>query len=241
VIGWHLPSGRITSAEAAEAGSPFEGYIRISPENKVTVLAAHLDMGQGIYTGTATLVAEELESDWSQMEVEGGYGNPALYGNLAFGGKFQGTGGSTATMSSFDRYRRAGAMARAMLVSAGVSIAAFFGLLGSTIQPYSPLVAIGLALILPPIFAIATKGRYYLRRVDDGIDLPMDDELGNPSDAVLVCHVCRQEYERPDMVGCETHDSVICSLCLSTDRLKDHVLPPEPKTAATGEDVPAVV
>src|SRR3954454_23906059 len=46
----------------------------------------------------------------------------------------------------------------AMLVSAGVSIAAFFGLLGSTIQPYSPLVATGLALILPPIFAIATKG-----------------------------------------------------------------------------------
>lgn len=118
VIGWHLPSGRITSAQAAEAGSPFEGYIRISPENKVTVLAAHLDMGQGIYTGTATLVAEELEADWSQMEVEGGYGNPKLYGNLAFGGKFQGTGGSTATMSSFDRYRRAGATARVMLVAA---------------------------------------------------------------------------------------------------------------------------
>ena len=118
VIGLHLPSGRITSAQAAEAGSPFEGYIRISPENKVTVLSAHMDMGQGIYTGTATLVAEELGSDWPQMEVEGGYGNPKLYGNLAFGGKFQGTGGSTATMSSFDRYRRAGAMAREMLVAA---------------------------------------------------------------------------------------------------------------------------
>jgi isoquinoline 1-oxidoreductase beta subunit len=118
VIGWHLPSGRITSAQAAEAGSPFEGYIRISPENKVTVLAAHLDMGQGIYTGTATLVAEELEADWSQMEVEGGSGNVKLYGNLAFGGAMQGTGGSTATMSSFDRYRKAGAMARTMLVNA---------------------------------------------------------------------------------------------------------------------------
>jgi isoquinoline 1-oxidoreductase beta subunit len=118
VIGLHGPSGRLISAQAAEAGSPFQGYIRISPENKVTVLAAHMDMGQGIYTGTATLVAEELEADWSQMEVEGGYGNPNLYGNVAFGGKFQGTGGSTATMSSFDRYRRAGAMARVMLVSA---------------------------------------------------------------------------------------------------------------------------
>ena len=77
----------------------------------------------------------------------------------------------------------------------------FFGLLGSAIQPYSPLVAIGLALVLPPILAFATKGRYYLRRTDDGIDLPMYDEHGNPSDAVLTCHVCRQEFERPDMVG----------------------------------------
>ncbi len=122
-----------------------------------------------------------------------------------------------------------------MLISAGVSIAAFFGLLGSAIQPYSPLVAIGLGLILPPVLAIATKGKYYLRRTDDGIDLPMYDENGNPSDAVLVCHVCRQEYERPDMVACETHDSVICSLCLSTDKLKDHVLLAQPKAAAPVE------
>jgi purine-cytosine permease-like protein len=111
-----------------------------------------------------------------------------------------------------------------MLISAGVSIAVFFGLLGSAIQPYSPLVAIGLALVLPPVLAVATKGRYYLRRTDDGIDLPMYDENGNPSDAVLTCHVCRQEFERPDMVGCATHDDVVCSLCLSTDKLKDHVL-----------------
>src|SRR5687768_13242509 len=93
VIGWHLPSGRILSAQAAEAGSPFAGYIRISPDNKVTVIAAHMDMGQGVYTGAATLVAEELDADWSQMEVEGGAGNAKLYGNLAWGGAMQGTGG----------------------------------------------------------------------------------------------------------------------------------------------------
>ncbi|MFT4167100.1 MAG: hypothetical protein QM650_17830 [Microlunatus sp.] len=115
-----------------------------------------------------------------------------------------------------------------MLVSAGVSIAVFFGLLGATIQPYSPLVAIGLAFVLPPIIAIATQGRYYLRRVDDGIELPMYDADGNPSDAVLTCHVCRQEFERPDMVACATHDDVVCSLCLSTDKVKDHVLPAQP-------------
>jgi purine-cytosine permease-like protein len=115
-----------------------------------------------------------------------------------------------------------------MIISAGVSILVFFGAFGSGIQPYSPLVAIVLALVLPPVLALATKGRYYLRRTDDGIDLPMYDEHGNPSDAILTCHVCHQDYERPDMAACETHDSVICSLCLSTDKLKDHVLPAQP-------------
>ncbi len=115
-----------------------------------------------------------------------------------------------------------------MLIAAGVSILAFFGALGPAIQPFSPLVAIGLALVLPPILALATKGRYYLRRTDDGIDLPMYDEHGNPSDHVLTCHACRQEYERPDMTACQTHDAVVCSLCLSTDKLKDHVLPAQP-------------
>ena len=112
-----------------------------------------------------------------------------------------------------------------MLISAGVSIAAFFGLLGSAIQPYSPLVAIGLALVLPPVIALATQGRYYLRRTDDGIDLPMYDADGNPSDAILTCHVCRLEFERPDVTACFTHDAVVCSLCLSTDKVSDHVLP----------------
>ncbi|MGR7024896.1 purine-cytosine permease family protein [Geodermatophilus sp. URMC 62] len=112
-----------------------------------------------------------------------------------------------------------------MLVAAGVSIACFFGGLGATLQPFSPLVAIGLAFVLPPLLAVATRGRWYLRRTDDGIDLPMLDERGNPSDAVLTCHVCQQDYERPDMATCPTHGAHVCSLCLSTDRVGDHVLP----------------
>ncbi|WP_433282008.1 purine-cytosine permease family protein [Pseudonocardia xinjiangensis] len=112
-----------------------------------------------------------------------------------------------------------------MLIAAGVSILAFFGALGSGIQPFSPLVAIGLGLVLPPVIALATKGKYYLRRTDDGIDLPMYDEHGNPSGEVLGCHVCRQDFERPDMVACHTHDAHVCSLCLSTDKVGDHVLP----------------
>ncbi|MCV7228281.1 purine-cytosine permease family protein [Mycolicibacterium komossense] len=112
-----------------------------------------------------------------------------------------------------------------MLIAAGVSILAFFGLLGSALTPYSPLVAIVLGLVLPPIIAVATKGKYYLRRTDDGIDLPMFDELGNPSGEHLLCHVCHHEYERPDMLKSAVHDGFICSLCLSTDKTGEHVLP----------------
>lgn len=112
-----------------------------------------------------------------------------------------------------------------MLLAAGLSIVAFFGGLGSALRPYSPLVAIVVALVMPPVLAIATRGKYYLRRQHDGIDLPMYDEHGNPSGEHLKCHVCHHDFERPDMLACEAHRAHVCSLCLSTDKPADHVLP----------------
>ncbi len=112
-----------------------------------------------------------------------------------------------------------------LILAAGLSIVAFFGGLGGAVRPYSPLVAIVVASVMPPILAIATRGKYYLRRTHDGIDLPMHDEYGNPSAEQLKCHVCQHNYERPDVLACATHDAHVCSLCLSTDRLADHVLP----------------
>lgn len=110
--------GRQALAADDTQPNPFDAYISISPDNTVTILSAHMDMGQGCYHGIATLVAEELEADWSQLVVEGGAGNPKFYGNIAWGGVAQGTGGSSAMFSSFERYRRAGALARTMLVNA---------------------------------------------------------------------------------------------------------------------------
>jgi isoquinoline 1-oxidoreductase beta subunit len=92
------------------------GFVRIAPDNTVTVVIKHLEMGQGPYTGLATLVAEELDADWSQMRAEGAPANTELYKNLAFG--IQGTGGSTAIANSYEQMRRAGATARAVLVAA---------------------------------------------------------------------------------------------------------------------------
>lgn len=85
-----------------------------------------------------------------------------------------------------------------------------------------------IAFVLTPAMAIVTRGRYYLRRTDDGIAVPLLDAEGNPSGATYDCHVCRQSYERPDLTACQAHDSVVCSLCLSTDKAGDHVLPPAP-------------
>ncbi|MDP9889626.1 purine-cytosine permease family protein [Pseudarthrobacter enclensis] len=117
-----------------------------------------------------------------------------------------------------------------MLVSAGVSIAVFFGAFGAMIQPYSPIFAVGLALVLPPVLAVLTRGRYYLRRADDGIDLPMFDTDGNPSDAKLLCHVTGLEFERPDMVRSaqdapDGGPQYVSSLALSTDKTGELVLP----------------
>lgn len=95
-------------------------FVRIGADNTVTVLAKHLEMGQGTYTGLATLVAEELDADWAQVVVEGAPADAGRYNNL-FWGPAQGTGGSTALANSFEQLRQAGAAARAMLIQAAAA------------------------------------------------------------------------------------------------------------------------
>ncbi len=100
---------------AAPPANP-NAFLRIGSDGQVTIYAKHLEMGQGVYTGLATLVAEELDVDWSQVRVEGAPANNALYANTLMG--IQGTGGSTAIANSYLQMRQAGAAARAMLVAA---------------------------------------------------------------------------------------------------------------------------
>jgi len=72
-------------------------------------------MGQGIWTTLPMLIAEELDADWSRIKVEHAPAAP-IYAHAVFG--MQMTGGSSTTWSEFDRYRQAGALARALLVQA---------------------------------------------------------------------------------------------------------------------------
>ena len=95
-------------------------FIAINPDNTVTVISKHLEMGQGIYTGLATLVADEIDAAFEQINVVPAPGQPTPqgpYGNALFGG-IQGSGGQTGIHSSYMTYRMAGASMRLMLLSA---------------------------------------------------------------------------------------------------------------------------
>lgn len=95
-------------------------FIRIGSDDSVTVIAKHLDKGQGVTTGLATIVAEELDADWSQMRTEFAPADAKRYANLFFG--IQGTGGSTAMANSWMQHREAAAAARDMLVRAAAEV-----------------------------------------------------------------------------------------------------------------------
>lgn len=116
----YLPAANAASgAKKAANALNFEpsAFLRIAEDNSVTVISKHLEMGQGAYTGLATIVAEELDADWSQVRVESAPADAKRYNNLLWG-PAQGTGGSTAMANSWEQMRKAGASARAMLVSA---------------------------------------------------------------------------------------------------------------------------
>jgi isoquinoline 1-oxidoreductase subunit beta len=111
-------AAKLTVEKAEPPISPFEAYLALNADGSVTVYSSQFDMGQNVYHGLATLVAEELEVDLSRIRVEGRAGNPKAYGNPMMGGAFQLTGGSSSMPGSYERYRNAGAAAREMLKAA---------------------------------------------------------------------------------------------------------------------------
>jgi isoquinoline 1-oxidoreductase beta subunit len=121
VVAFYVPAGRRFAyaaenpAPAAPPLPPANAFLRIAPDDTVTVLLAHSEMGQGIWTSLPMLIAEELDADWSRFRVEHAPAAP-VYANPVFG--IQGTGGSTSILSEFDRYRQVGAVARVLLVQA---------------------------------------------------------------------------------------------------------------------------
>jgi isoquinoline 1-oxidoreductase subunit beta len=106
VVGFYLPHG---SNGGGDVFSP-NAYLKITPDNKVTVVVARSEMGQGVRTSLPMILAEELEADWKQIQIEQA-GASTLFGD-------QTTGGSASVRTTWDPMRKAGAAAREMLVSA---------------------------------------------------------------------------------------------------------------------------
>lgn len=113
-IGCHLPSSKTYSVEARQEFAP-NAWLRIAPDNRVTFVLDRVEMGQGVYTALAMLVAEELDIAPQRLEIENApadrkYANPDLH--------TQSTGGSTSVKAAWKPLREAGALARAMLLEA---------------------------------------------------------------------------------------------------------------------------
>jgi isoquinoline 1-oxidoreductase beta subunit len=112
LIGFHLPARASDPAQEQEKPpiNPLNAWVRITPDNHVTLILAKSEMGQGIMTALPMILAEELCLDWKQVSIEQAPTNPKIYDH--------GTGGSGSVGGSWLPLRQAGAAAREMLIAA---------------------------------------------------------------------------------------------------------------------------
>lgn len=118
LVAFHCPSlARASLASPAASADELvaNAFVRIAPSGAVTVIINKAEMGQGVCTSLAMLLAEELDADWSKVGFEFAPVDP-VYAHPGYG--IQMTGGSTSTLGMSEPMRRAGAAARAVLVAA---------------------------------------------------------------------------------------------------------------------------
>lgn len=118
LIGFRLP----TLARALVPGAPTDlefapnAFIRIDHQGMVTLIMPQVEMGQGIYTAVAMILAEELDAAFDKVALEAAPPDDKLYGNPTFG--LQVTGNSNSVRAFWMPLRKAGAGARAVLINA---------------------------------------------------------------------------------------------------------------------------
>ncbi len=112
------PVTRAGAKTAVSNPTPLNAFVHVGSDSRVTLIIHKSEMGQGVYTSLAQLIAEELECDWSRIAVESAPVDPA-YNHP--GAPIQLTGGSSSVSSSWEPLRRAGAAAREMLIAAAAA------------------------------------------------------------------------------------------------------------------------
>jgi isoquinoline 1-oxidoreductase beta subunit len=179
-----------------------QAFVHIGSDNLVTVFCKHTEMGQGIYTGMATVVAEELDASWEQMRVDGAPADVELYSNLQYGE--QATGSSSSLDNSYEQLRQVGAAARQMLINAAaaewdVSVAEISVSRGEVQHQTSGRSSTfgdlaKLANVQPAPETVALKSRDRYRLV--GADLPRVDIEGKTNGSIKYT----QDLVLPDML-----------------------------------------
>src|SRR5882724_7856192 len=117
IVAFYVPGVETAVSSQAPPPQPLLpfAYVKIAPDETVTIVSNHSEMGQGVYTSLPMLLNEELQADWSRIRVESAPVD-AAYNHPLFG--MQMTGGSTTTAAEWDHYRQLGAAARVVLVAA---------------------------------------------------------------------------------------------------------------------------
>jgi isoquinoline 1-oxidoreductase beta subunit len=174
LLGFHLPQQIM--AEAAMPDADVFGpnaFVRIGRDDSVNLVMPQVEMGQGTYTSMTMLIAEELEVELAQVTLEAAPPSDKLYANPLLG--FQVTGGSTSVPAMWGPLRRAGAVARVMLIAAAAS--------GWNVDPMSCRAEKG-AVVHPP----SGQRLNYGALVDAAAKLPVPDKvaLKDPKDFTLI-------------------------------------------------------
>ena len=120
LVAFHLPvraaNEPVQPPDVTEGKFAPNAFIRIDETGHTTLVMPQVEMGQGVYTAVAMILAEELDADLSQVMLQHAPPNDKLYGNPTFG--LQVTGNSNSIRAFWKPLRNAGASARAMLVQA---------------------------------------------------------------------------------------------------------------------------
>jgi len=190
VLGFHWPLRAAPVNEPEQAPDRPDGqfapnaFIRIDSTGKTTLVMPQAEMGQGVYTAIAMILAEELDADFTQILLEHGPPSDKLYGNPLFG--IQVTGNSNSIRSFWDKLRNAGATARAMLISAAAA--------RWQVEPASCRAASGKV-----IHAASNRTLSYGELADEAGKQPVPEKpkLKNPKDFTLIGKPLKR-YDTPN-------------------------------------------